>query len=162
MLQDKLNDNMNRLHIWLISVSIILFVIAVVAWRHFEQLTPGYGYSVKLEQDRIAYVLAMVKGQWLSVGQPQQLKVDWQLFDGFRPQQKVVFVMSQGGWPVIEKNSDSGCQLLWYQLLGKTTSELNVDTFYLHDANTCNYIDARGDTLSYQLGNGSVIFSTNR
>lgn len=161
--QQKAESDLLRVYGRMITIILVLVMMAVIGIKYFSSMPQVAARSVELEHTRFLNVLAMVRSQWLSLGKPAQLRLDWEVFtDQNQAVGQSVVKMSALGWPQPKQLDHLGCQELWLQLMG---SELQEDTlmgeFFPKDT-SCRYHSQNGDSIGYQLNSGRVIFLTRK
>ncbi|PIW59984.1 MSHA biogenesis protein MshF [Shewanella sp. CG12_big_fil_rev_8_21_14_0_65_47_15] len=161
--QQKAEGDLLRVYGRMITIILVLVMMAVIGIRYFSTMPQVAARSVELEHTRFLNVLAMVRSQWLSLGKPAQLQLDWEVFtDQSQTVGQSVVKMSALGWPQPKQLDHLGCQELWLQLMG---SELQEDTLvgeFLSKDTSCRYRSQNGDSIGYQLNSGRVIFLTQK
>lgn len=160
--QQKAESDLLRVYGRLISLCLILIIFAVIGVKHFATMPQLAARSVELEHARFLNVLAMVRSQWLSLGKPQQMRLDWEVFnDQSAKNNQTLVIMSTQGWPQPNEFNDQGCQALWLQLMGQEVTDKTLIGSYFSRDNSCRYRSQNGDSIGYQLNSGRVIFLTN-
>ncbi|MBR9729063.1 hypothetical protein ACFOD0_15715 [Shewanella intestini] len=174
-----------KVYVRIISVSILLIVLGVLSYRHFNTLPNFVSQSLAIEHKRLLNILAMVRSQWLSKGRPNTLLLNWDTLasnmlddnkganalsgnnrNGTQSEIRLVgengnrIRLSKQGWPLLESNDKTGCYRLWHQLLASRTDELTVT--YNDKNQVCHYQSANFDSVSYQALSGRVIYFKGR
>ncbi|MGL5667314.1 MAG: MSHA biogenesis protein MshF [Shewanella sp.] len=159
--QQKAESDLLRVYGRLVSLTLILIILAVIGVKYFATMPQLAARSVELEHTRFLNVLAMVRSQWLSLGKPQQMRRDWEVFNEQRANNEHTSVlMSVQGWPQPSHLDDQSCQLLWQQLMGQEAGDESLIGSYFAKDNSCRYRSKNGDSIGYQLHSGRVIFLT--
>lgn len=166
--QQKAESDLLRIYGRMITIILVLVILAVIGNQYFSSMPQVAARSAELAHARFLNVLAMVHSRWLSLGKPQQLQLDWEVFTDQRQAvgpsvvNMSVVNMSPLGWPLPKQLDHRGCQELWLQLMG---SELQEDTlmgeFFSTDTR-CRYRSQNGDSIDYRLNSGGVIFLTGK
>ncbi|MEL4342764.1 MSHA biogenesis protein MshF [Shewanella xiamenensis] len=161
--QQKAESDLLRVYGRLVSLTLILIILAVIGFKYFATMPQLAARNVELEHTRFLNVLAMVRSQWLSLGKPQQMRLDWEVFNeqNTHNEQQTLVIMSAQGWPQPTELSDQGCQALWWQLMGQEAADNSLIGSYFLKDNSCRYRSQNGDSIGYQLNSGRVIFLTN-
>lgn len=161
--QQKAESNLLRVYGRLVSLTLVLIILAVIGVKYFTAMPQLAARSVEVEHSRFLNVLAMVRSQWLSLGKPQQMRLDWEVFNeqNTHNEQQTLVIMSAQGWPQPTELSDQGCQALWWQLMGQEAADNSLIGSYFLKDNSCRYRSQNGDRIGYQLNSGRVIFLTN-
>ncbi|MCL2912248.1 hypothetical protein L2725_00380 [Shewanella corallii] len=155
----------------MVAVVLLLLVLAVLGYRYFEAVPGVVAQGLQLEQTRLLNVLAMTRSKWLGEGKPPKLTLAWVervdmagtsddeavSLEHSRPSQ---VAMADGGWPLPHEQSQSGCETLWYQLLGVRPDGEDLLVEYDADSRACWFMAPDGSRLSYQLQSGEVTFLT--
>ncbi|MFB2779041.1 MSHA biogenesis protein MshF [Shewanella mangrovisoli] len=159
--QQKAESDLLRVYGRLVSLTLILIILAVIGVKYFATMPQLAARSVELEHTRFLNVLAMVRSQWLSLGKPQQMRLDWEVFNEQNANNEHTSVlMSVQGWPQPSHLDDQSCQLLWQQLMGQEAGDESLIGSYFAKDNSCRYRSKNGDSIGYQLNSGRVIFLT--
>ncbi|VEE61617.1 Uncharacterised protein [Shewanella putrefaciens] len=159
--QQKAESDLLRVYGRLVSLTLILIILAVIGFKYFATMPQLAARSVELEHTRFLNVLAMVRSQWLSLGKPQQMRLDWEVFNEQSVNNDQTSVlMSAQGWPQPSHLDDQSCQLLWQQLMGQEVGDESLTGSYFAKDNSCRYRSKNGDSIGYQLNSGRVIFLT--
>ena len=159
--QQKAESDLLRVYGRLVSLTLILVILAVIGVKYFASMPQLAARSVELEHTRFLNVLAMVRSQWLSLGKPQQMRLDWEVFNEQSTNSEQTFVvMGVQGWPQPSQFDDQGCQALWQQLMGQEQGDESLIGSYFAKDNSCRYRAQNGDSIGYQLNSGRVIFLT--
>ncbi|MFB2726655.1 MSHA biogenesis protein MshF [Shewanella mangrovisoli] len=159
--QQKAESDLLRVYGRLVSLTLILIILAVIGVKYFATMPQLAARSVELEHTRFLNVLAMVRSQWLSLGKPQQMRLDWEVFNEQSANNEHTSVlMSVQGWPQPSHLDDQSCQLLWQQLMGQEAGDESLVGSYFAKDNSCRYRSKNGDSIGYQLNSGRVIFLT--
>ncbi|MEL4281358.1 MULTISPECIES: MSHA biogenesis protein MshF [Shewanella] len=159
--QQKAESDLLRVYGRLVSLTLILIILAVIGFKYFATMPQLAARSVELEHTRFLNVLAMVRSQWLSLGKPQQMRLDWEVFnEQSANNDQTSVLMSVQGWPQPSHLDDQSCQLLWQQLMGQEAGDESFIGSYFAKDNSCRYRSKNGDSIGYQLNSGRVIFLT--
>ena len=159
--QQKAESDLLRIYGRMIAIGIVLVIMAVIGAKYFFTLPQIAARGLEVEHARFLNVLVMVRSQWLSLGKPAQLQLNWEVFDNLSPEtESSVVDINDLGWPQPKHLNDQGCQDLWQQLMGAETDNLGLEADYLVKDNSCHYRSKNGDSLGYQLNSGRVIFLT--
>ncbi len=159
--QQKAESDLLRVYGRLVSLTLLLIILAVIGFKYFATMPQLAARSVELEHTRFLNVLAMVRSQWLSLGKPQQMGLDWEVFNEQSVNNDQTSVlMSVQGWPQPSHLDDQSCQLLWQQLMGQEAGDESLIGSYFAKDNSCRYRSKNGDSIGYQLNSGRVIFLT--
>ncbi|MDH1471934.1 MSHA biogenesis protein MshF [Shewanella sp. GD03713] len=159
--QQKAESDLLRVYGRLVSLTLILIILAVIGFKYFATMPQLAARSVELEHTRFLNVLAMVRSQWLSLGKPQQMRLDWEVFnEQSANNDQTSVLMSVQGWPQPSHLDDQSCQLLWQQLMGQEAGDESLTGSYFTKDNSCRYRSKNGDSIGYQLNSGRVIFLT--
>lgn len=160
--QQKADSDLLRVYGRLISLCLILIILAVIGVKYFSTMPQLAARTVELEHTRFLNVLAMVRSQWLSLGKPSQMRLDWEVLNEQSAKNGQTLVMMNSlGWPQPNTLDDQGCQALWQQLMGQELAENTLMGAYFSKDNSCRYRSKNGDSIGYQLNSGRVIFLTN-
>lgn len=159
--QQKAESDLLRVYGRLVSLTLILVILAVIGVKYFATMPQLAARSVELEHTRFLNVLAMVRSQWLSLGKPQQMRLDWEVFNEQSANSEQTFVvMGVQGWPQPSQFDNQGCQALWQQLMGQEPGSESLTGSYFVKDNSCRFRSQNGDSIGYQLNSGRVIFLT--
>ncbi|MGL4750763.1 MAG: MSHA biogenesis protein MshF [Shewanella sp.] len=159
--QQKAESDLLRVYGRLVSLTLILVILAVIGVNYFSTVPQLAVRNLELEHTRFLNVLAMVRSQWLSLGKPQQMRLNWEVFNEQSTNSEQTFVaMGVQGWPQPSQFDDQGCQALWQQLMGQDLAENTLMGAYFSKDNSCRYRSQNGDSIGYQLNSGRVIFLT--
>lgn len=161
--QQKAESDLLRIYGRMITIGLVLVIMAVIGAKYFLTLPQIAGRGLELEHSRFLNVLVMVRSQWLSLGKPQQLRLNWEVFDSppMEAQSSVVDI-NRLGWPQPKHLSAQGCQDLWLQLMGAEVDDQGLVADYLARDNSCHYLSKSGYSLGYQLNSGRVVLLTSR
>ncbi|WP_394129334.1 MSHA biogenesis protein MshF [Shewanella maritima] len=170
----------------IIAVCVLLLLLAVLGFRHFNGVPTLVGHSMAIEHNRFLHVLAMVRSQWMTSGRPSNLHLDWEslasnmqpnlsqaseetkasksseahseseTYDSAQAQAGNVILMSSQGFPELHRVDVQGCYQLWHQLLASSTKDLIIS--YDADNQICRYVAQNEASISYQHSSGRVIF----
>ena len=157
--QQKADNDLLHIYGRMISVGLVLVIMAVVGSKYFLTLPQIAARGLEVEHTRLLNVLVMVRSQWLSLGKPQQMQLNWEVLDNIsiKPETSVVS-MNDLGWPQPKSFTAQGCQDLWWQLMGAELDNTDLVVDYSAQDNSCSYLSSNGDSLGYQLDSGSVTF----
>lgn len=159
--QQKAEGDLLRLYGRMITVALVLMIMAVIGAKYWVIMPQIVARGLEVDHARFLNVLVMVRSQWLSLGKPQRLQLNWEAFDSpSRENDASVVTMNPLGWPQPERFTTEGCQALWWQLMGAKLNDEALVASYLSKDNTCHYRAQNGDSLGYQLSSGRVIFLT--
>ncbi|MDO6618714.1 MSHA biogenesis protein MshF [Shewanella sp. 10N.286.51.B2] len=166
--QQQSENNLVKSYIRIISITLVLVIMVVIGAKHFASVESIGAQSIHREHNRLLYVLAMVKSQWLSQGKPQRLKLSWEnLASGSAKQLKNdklagednIILMSTFGWPMLKSASAQGCVELWQQLMASNLLDMGVKVNYQTELEICHFATAQSGSISYQVSSGRVIFT---
>ncbi len=142
-----------------VAIVLLLTLLGVLGFRYFGSVNNISAQGLRVDHTRLLNVLGMVKAQWLAKGRPNEMKLTW---DSTGTKYADSFVkMSSGGWPLPNNLDSSGCEQLWYQLLGLDTLSQQLVSEIGAKREVCSYIANNSDRVGYQLTSGRVIFLTN-
>lgn len=157
--QQRAQSELLRLFGRLVSLCLILIILAVMGVKYFSTVPQVAGRSVELAHTRFLHVLAMVHAQWLSLGKPQQLTLEWQALTEVAPTAvRTEVKVNVLGWPQPEQRDAQGCQDLWWQLMGQPLSQQSLSAEFYPKDGSCRYSAANGESIGYQLDSGRVVF----
>ncbi|MBO2638783.1 MSHA biogenesis protein MshF [Shewanella algae] len=156
--QHQAEEDLLRTSARLAALLLLLVILAVLGVRYFSAVDQVSARGLQLEHHRLLNVLAMVRSQWLSLGRPEQMQLDWQTLE--RPEPPGQLAMNKAGWPQAPSRDDSGCVALWQQLLGGMPDKAVIRVQFLGQDQSCRYMSSAGESLSYQMDTGRVIFLT--
>ncbi|MGI2853224.1 MSHA biogenesis protein MshF [Shewanella algae] len=156
--QHQAEEDLLRTFAKLAALVILLIVLALLGVRYFSAVDQVSARGLELEHHRLLNVLAMVRSQWLRLGRPEQMQLDWQTLD--HEVQPSPLTMNQAGWPQASSRDDSGCAALWQQLLGGVPHKAVIQAQFIPQDQSCRYLSSSGESLNYQLESGRVIFLT--
>ena len=158
--QQKADNDLLHIYGRMISVGLVLVIMAVVGAKYFLTLPQIAARGLEVEHTRLLNVLVMVRSQWLSLGKPQQMQLNWEVLDNIsiKPETSVVS-MNDLGWLQPKSFTAQGCQDLWWQLMGTELDNADLVADYSAKDNRCHYLSPNGNSIDYQLDSGSVIFS---
>ncbi|WP_039034082.1 hypothetical protein [Shewanella sp. ECSMB14102] len=156
--QHQAEEDLLRTFASLAALLILLIILAVLGMRYFSAVDKVSARGLQLEHHRLLNVLAMVRSQWLRLGRPEQMQLDWHTLD--HEVQPSPLAMNQAGWPQAPSRNDKGCEVLWQQLLGGLPDKAVIQAQFINRDQSCRYLSPAGDSLSYQLDTGRVIFLT--
>ncbi|MDR6965868.1 MSHA biogenesis protein MshF [Shewanella putrefaciens] len=160
--QQKAESNLLNLYGRMIALIVVLTMMAIIGIKYFSTMPQLAARGLELEHTRFLNIVAMVRSQWLSLGKPSQMNLDWEIFDNQSQQLKPSVVkMNALGWPQPLQLDNQGCQALWQQLMGTELKKSTLTGAYLPRDNSCHYRSQNGDSIGYQLDSGRVIFLTN-
>lgn len=160
--QQKAESNLLNLYGRMIALIVVLTMMAIIGIKYFSTMPQLAARGLELEHTRFLNIVAMVRSQWLSLGKPSQMNLDWEIFDNQNQQLKPSVVkMNILGWPQPQQRNNQGCQALWQQLMGTELKKSTLIGAYLPRDNSCHYRSQNGDSIGYQLDSGRVIFLTN-
>ncbi|WP_076538536.1 hypothetical protein [Shewanella sp. UCD-KL21] len=167
--QQQSERNLVKSYIRIVSVTLALVIMAVIGAKHFASLDTIGAQSIQREHNRLLYVLAMVKSQWLSQGRPQSLKLTWenlapdsvnqQSKDGTLAEQDNIILMSTFGRPMLKSASPQGCVELWQQLMASNLQDMGARVNYQTELEICHFATVQSGSISYQVSSGRVIFT---
>lgn len=159
--QQKAESDLLRLYGRIIAIGLVLVIMAVIGAKYFFTLPQIAARGLEVDHARFLNVLVMVRSQWLSLGKPPQMQLNWEAFDNISKDTELSIVDINGlGWPQPKQYSTQGCQDLWQQLMGAEIHDVGLEADYLAKDNSCHYRSHNGDSLGYQLNSGRVIFLT--
>ncbi|QXN25474.1 MSHA biogenesis protein MshF [Shewanella putrefaciens] len=159
--QQKAESDLLRVYGRLVSLTLILIILAVIGFKYFATMPQLAARNVELEHTRFLNVLAMVRSQWLSLGKPPQMRLDWEVFsEQSTNNEHTSVLMNAQGWPQPSQLDDQACQRLWQQLMGQELGDESLIGSYFAKDNSCRYRAQNGDSIGYQLNSGRVIFLT--
>lgn len=142
-----------------VAIVLLLTLLSVLGFRYFGSVNNISAQGLRVDHTRLLNVLGMVKAQWLAQGRPSEMHLSW---DSAGTEYATSIVkMSSGGWPLPNQANSSGCEQLWYQLLGHDTLSQQLVSKMSAEGDVCSYIANNSDRLGYQLISGHVIFLTN-
>ncbi|MBQ4890832.1 hypothetical protein A9267_12390 [Shewanella sp. UCD-FRSSP16_17] len=166
--QQKSESDLLRTYGRIITLTLVLVIMAVIASKHFSSVESIGTKGLQLEHSRLLYVLAMVKSQWLSQGRPSALKLSWEdtgvgsanrQLDEVKVQpQNNIIQMSPQGWPLLNSSDEAGCRALWQQLMASDLHDIKADVFYQKEPEICRFTTEQSGSISYQASSGRVIF----
>ena len=141
------------------SLVILLLVLSCLAFNYFGGIKQAGQQHIKVDHNRLLNTLGVIRSQWLIRGKPAQLKLDWRSeLDG--DIESTGFVsMAEGGWPLPNETTVTGCRDLIDELLGTGYSQ-QIVTKFNSSSGVCRYIGESGGSISYQIDSGRVIFLT--
>lgn len=117
--QQKAESNLLNLYGRMIALIVVLTMMAIIGIKYFSTMPQLAARGLELEHTRFLNIVAMVRSQWLSLGKPSQMNLDWEIFDNQNQQLKPSVVkMNTLGWPQPQQRNNQGCQALWQQLMG--------------------------------------------
>ncbi|BAJ00263.1 hypothetical protein [Shewanella violacea] len=167
--QQKADGELLGLFSKMIAIVLLLALLAILGFRYFGSVNNIAAQGLRVDHTRLLNVLGMIKGKWLAQGRPKQMMLDWDT--GFsisadsQSSQTIsamnLVKMSSGGWPLPNKRDSTGCEQLWYKLLGPDTMSQQFVSSISPGGNVCNYIVIDSGRMSYQLATGYVNFLTN-
>ncbi|QIR13366.1 hypothetical protein [Shewanella aestuarii] len=76
--QQKADDDLLKVYGRILALVVLLLVLGVLGFRHFNTVPTLVGQSFAMEHNRLLNILAMVKSQWLSTGRPDKILLNWQ------------------------------------------------------------------------------------
>lgn len=76
--QQKADDDLLKVYGRVLALAVLLLVLAILGFRHFNTVPNLVGQSFAMEHNRLLNILAMVKSQWLSTGRPNKILLNWQ------------------------------------------------------------------------------------
>lgn len=157
--QQKAENDLLRVYGRLVAICLILIVMSIIGLKYFAGLPQLAARGIALEHDRFLNVLVMVRSQWLSLGNPPSMRLEWEVTseDEKGKYASSSVAMNLQGWPQPQRRDNLGCQQLWLQLMG---GQGTLTAEYLVNDNSCHYLAANGDSIGYQLNSGRVIFLT--
>ncbi|MFV0596286.1 MSHA biogenesis protein MshF [Shewanella sp.] len=159
--QQKAESDLLRVYGRLVSLTLILIILAVIGFKYFATMPQLAARNVELEHTRFLNVLAMVRSQWLSLGKPQEMRLDWEVFsEQSANNEQTSVLMNAQGWPQPSHLDDQSCQVLWHHLMGQGAGDESLIGSYFAKDNSCRYRSKNGDSIGYQLYSGRVIFLT--
>lgn len=159
--QQKAESDLLRLYGRMVTTILVLLVMAVIGIRYFSYISLLGSPNLELEHTRFLNVVAMVRSQWLSLGKPRQMQLDWEILSEPNVNnKKTLVVMSMQGWPQPNQLDDQGCQLLWQQLMGQDIRDTTLIGVYFSKDNSCRYRSENGNRMDYLLDSGRVVFLT--
>ncbi|NMH65216.1 MSHA biogenesis protein MshF [Shewanella salipaludis] len=139
----------------------VLVIMAIIGFKYFAGLPQLASRNLEQEHTRLLNVLAMVRSQWLLLGKPRALPLNWQTTADQPTQAPGRVRMSGQGWPLPDSLDEAGCRALWQQLMGKDPAADALTASYRASDDTCRFALEQGDSLVYRLNSGGVIFLTN-
>lgn len=157
--QQKADGELLQVFGKVVAIVLLLTLLSVLGFRYFGSVSNISSQGLRVDHNRLLNVLGMVKAQWLAQGRPTEMKLTW-ASTGTEYAESYV-KMSAGGWPLPNNRDASGCEQLWYQLLGKDTLSQQFVSEIDAKRDVCNYIANNSDRVGYQLTSGRVIFLTN-
>ncbi len=95
--QHQAEEDLLRTFARLAALLLLLVILAVLGVRYFSAVDQVSARGLQLEHHRLLNVLAMVRSQWLSLGRPEQMQLDWQTLE--RPEPPGQLAMNKAGWP---------------------------------------------------------------
>ena len=159
--QQKAESDLLRIYGRMITIGLVLVIMAVIGAKYFFTLPQIAARGLEVDHARFLNVLVMARSQWLSLGKPPQLQLNWEAFDNSAKETEPSVVDVNGlGWPQPKQLNGQGCQDLWQQLMGAEVDNAGLVADYLVKDNSCHYRSHSGDSLGYQLNSGRVIFLT--
>lgn len=162
--QQQVEGHLLRLYGRTVALCLVLAVMAIMGLRYFSTAPDMGSRHLEIEHTRLLTILAMVRSQWLSLGKPSQLQLNWEITGLKQLHDKSSVLMNTQGAPQPPSLSSQGCQQLWLQLMGsKLNTQAFVASYYTKD-NSCRFMvntgADQGGSLAYQLDSGRVIFQT--
>ncbi len=142
------------------AIVLLIILLGVSGFKYLGSVNNIAAQSLWIDHTRFLNVLIMIKAQWLAQGRPKEMRLDWDTgSDQPIEQEEIKLIkMSAGGWPLPNKLDSSGCEQLWYQLLGADTESQEMVSLLGQKGESCSYIVNSLDGFSYQLTSGRVIF----
>ncbi|QYJ86506.1 hypothetical protein K0I73_01750 [Shewanella mesophila] len=159
-IQQQADSELIQVYGKIVAIAVMLLILAVLGFRFVGSVDKVSAQGLKIEHARLLNVLAMVRSQWMSQGRPTQMMLDWSTALDRGGGEQNIILMSNQGWPTLDKISENSCNQLWWQLLGSKNNLAQVTTSRGIDGDICSFIASNGDRLSYQLSTGRVIFLT--
>lgn len=156
--QQQADSELIQVYGKIVAIAVMLLILAVLGFRFVGSVDKVSAQGLKIEHARLLNVLAMVRSQWMTQGRPKQMMLDWSTTLDKGGGEQNLILMSNQGWPTLDKISEKNCNKLWWQLLGSTNNIAQVVTAQGADIEVCSFIASNGDRLSYQLNTGRVIF----
>ncbi|AVV84028.1 MSHA biogenesis protein MshF [Shewanella putrefaciens] len=83
----------------------MLTMMAIIGIKYFSTMPQLAARGLELEHTRFLNIVAMVRSQWLSLGKPSQMNLDWEIFDNQNQQLKPSVVKMN---PLVGHNLSNG------------------------------------------------------
>ncbi len=151
--QRKSNNRLLYVYGKLVSLCVVLTIMTILSFRYFTVIEQTSLPSLKMEQNRLINVLAMVHSQWLIQGRPREMNLDWLLPDNEIDNHVLI---SEQGWPTLLHINDQNCEKLWRQLLGHNANFKIKLTIEALPPDICTCSNKLGQQLRFQLGSNNI------
>ncbi|MCH1930247.1 MSHA biogenesis protein MshF [Shewanella sp. A25] len=156
--QQKADSDLLRIFGRMVTITVLLLMLAFIGVKYFSAVPQMAARNMEIEHTRLLNVLTMVRSQWLSLGKPQQMALDWEQFAEPSVEAPSLVPFNRLGWPQPKSMDSEGCQLLWLQLMGGETKNGAPIAEYYSNENSCVFRVESNDEISYQLDTGRAIF----
>lgn len=158
--QQQAEGHLLRLYGRMVALCLILAVMAVVGLRYFSTVPDMGSRHLEIEHTRLLTILAMVRSQWLSLGKPMQLQLNWQITGLQQQHESSHVLMNSQGVPQPSSLTNRGCRQLWLQLMGEKRDSDTFTATYFAKENSCHFTthdsEHQADSLAYLLDDGRV------
>ncbi|MCG9695482.1 MSHA biogenesis protein MshF [Shewanella sp. Isolate11] len=155
--QQQSDNHLLQVYGRLVALCVLLVILTVFGFRYFNAIEQTSAQNLRVEQSRLLNVLAMIRGQWLAQGRPQQMKLNWLLPEN---EQDTSILINELGWPTLAHVDENSCKILWQQLMGSDSRfEASIMAQGL-GSDICLYSSRNGDQIRYKLSSGEVILLT--
>lgn len=159
--QNKVNANLLYRFRQLWAGIAVLVFLALLAFYYFAMLPSITGEALQIEHRRLQLVLASIRAQWQSYGEPKVMDLDWiNITNTDTDTHNSLVKMAKGGWPLPNHRTKQGCEQLWYQLLGVKLDSWEITATYLPSLDSCQFTAVNLTSVIFELRSGNVKYLT--
>ena len=157
--QQKAEGDLLTVYARLIAIVLVFVLMAILGGRYFYAAPDLVKRNLQLEHDRMVNMLVMVRSQWLSLGKPTEMKLDWETLGQYQ-QQAITMYISSKGMPLPNTRDSQGCQQLWNALLGSDISIKGINVDYSNKDDACVFFASDKEQIIYSMLTGKVSYLT--